>query len=108
MNCHRPDYNKNRLKWILISLFLTLTVGTTFVLSRRNMPVANSINLQKISDSLFMNNQLPNKAPTIGEWLKAYEQKKWLETLKLKDRLDPKEIESLKEIDQELNELIHE
>ena len=108
MKIYREKYSRSQLKRVLVILAGVLTLGTTFVLTNYDRSESSNLNLYLITDSLILKGPSFKKFNLMGGWIKLYEQKKWFETIRQRDSLQQKEIESLKEIDEELNDLINE
>lgn len=103
------DNSKKRVISILIFLSTTMILGVAMVFYQRihHLPTSN-IEIEILKDSLLSDGLSNQNAYSLSGLIQIYQQKKWLTSFTEKDSLTKTDIKNIKELDHQLNKLIHE
>ena len=96
-------------RWTLIGMIGVLLAGAFFlILNRENKKEAPFSKIEMLKDSLLVHDMFSNKSDPISRWVDLCAQKMMIRKYSTKDSLTDLEIENIKNIDQQLNQLLYE
>ena len=101
--------NKNvRLTWF--GLVFTFSVCTTVVVQKQcnNSHGQSFQQIEILKDSLITQSHLHEKSSLLATWMNVIQQKQLLEVIRHKDSLTTNDQQLIRQIDQELNTMLHE
>lgn len=99
-----------KARFVWYGLVITLTVCTVFVIFNRttNSNDRSYQQIELLKDSLLTQSKLIEKPGLFSTWMNVVQQKQLLDVIQGKDSLTNQDKQLIKQIDQQLNTMLHE
>lgn len=103
-------FKSSSTKVLWFGMIIFLGVSTIFLVSRqaKTSNVQPFQQIEYLKDSLVMSSNIHEKSGLFSNWMKVYGQKKLLEAMSEKDSMSEGDKELIRQIDCELNKMLHE
>ena len=103
-------FNSGSTKILWFGMVILLGVSTIFLVSRQTTTsnVQSFSQIEVLKDSLVMSSNIHGKSGLFSNWMKVYGQKQLIEAMSRKDSLSEGDKELIRQIDRELNTMLHE
>lgn len=96
----------SRIQFAAMSLILVL--GTFLLLFNRNSSSHQQTRIVLLKDSLQHNVKYEKRTNIFSSWIKIHQFRNAMKEFSVKDSLSRKDLEDIKNIDQQLNQILHE
>ena len=98
----------HKFKWKMALMICLLTAGAIYLMINRNNTTTDHsyYKIEMFKNSLIGKDQM--KTSVMSIWMELNGLRNSINKISEKDSLSPEEIESIRKIDQELNQLLHE